>query len=140
LRWTILCDWALRRVLECLHGWGIADQFWAIRVKNGVAIDVADRAVLTSRTRHRTRDNCGITFSCGVNFTQISGSVSFAFPVDRQDWSAVVAIELIMRRERLRRLSAEETPFGAVGAGALRHGTIVVMWRAARFPPPKECR
>jgi hypothetical protein len=62
-----------------------------------------------------------------MTFTQVYGIVSFALPVDRDKRGTVITVELVMRRKRLRRLSAEEPPLRAVCAVALRHPTIVAM-------------
>lgn len=69
-----------------------------------------------------------------MKFTQIYRIVSFALQVDGDERGAIIALELVMRRKRLRRLSAQEPPLRAVCALALRHPTIVAMLESLGLP------
>ena len=73
-----------------------------------------------------------------MTFTYVYGIVSLALPVHSDERSTVIALELIVRRKRLRRLPAKESPLRALCAVALRHTTIVAMLQECGAHPLSE--
>jgi len=60
-----------------------------------------------------------------VTFTHVDRLTAALLPAN-YDRGSVVALESVMRRKGLRRLSSLEAPLGAVCAMAFRHTSIIV--------------
>lgn len=118
------------------RGWRI-DRHWCgfDRASSGL-----DDAHVASATVIHARNWGGVTFCSGVALTQVYGIVAFAFPVNGDERSSVVAVETVMRRERLRGLAAEEPPLRALCARSLRHATIVARRESIGSVGYGECR
>jgi len=77
---------------------------------------------------------------CNVLLAQVEGIVTFTFVVNADKRSLVIAVEPVMRRKRLRRLSTEQAPLRTVCTRTLRHATIVVTRERVEITACKACR
>lgn len=118
------------------RGWRI-DRHWCgfERASSGL-----ENARVASAAVVHSQNSGGVAFCGGMARAQVYGIVAFALSVNGDERSSEVAIETVMRRKGLRRLSAEEPPLRALCTGAPCHATIVAMRESIGSAGYGECR